>query len=544
MTPAPTTDPAMPTDPAPGPGPLDVPLGATWPTLDAFREAARTRRVVPVVRRYLGDGETPVGLYRRLAADRTGSFLLESAEHDGSWARWSIVGVRSAAVLTSTGRGPDDGCWIGTPPAGVPVSGDPLQMLRETLRVLATPRVAGLPPLTSGLVGMLGWDVTHRWERLPWAAEDDLHLPELSLCLATDLAVLDHRDATVWLVANAVNHDGSDARVDEAYADAVARLEAMTADLARSTPSSAAVGAELREAPEPVSTRTREQFHAMVTDAKQAIHDGEVFQVVVSQRFSVGTDVDALSLYRALRLTNPSPYMYLVRLQAPDGRRFHVVGSSPEALVTVEDGTVIAHPIAGTRPRSGEVAVDAARAEELLADPKERAEHLMLVDLARNDLGRVCEPGSVDVVEFMQIERFSHVLHIVSTVTGRLRPDADPVDVLTATFPAGTLSGAPKVRAIELIDALEPTRRGVYGGVVGYFDLAGDLDLAIAIRTGLLVDGWLHVQAGGGVVADSTPDGEFEESRHKAAAVLAAQRRATSLRPLSGPSDPSCPTSP
>jgi anthranilate synthase component I len=512
-------------------GPLEVPLGATWPTLDGFRDAARTRRVVPVVRRFLGDGETPVGLYRKLAADRTGSFLLESAEHDGSWARWSIVGVRSAAVLTSHGRGPEDGCWIGTPPAGVPRSGDPLQMLRETLRVLATPRVPGLPPLTSGLVGMLGWDVTHRWERLPWQAEDDLGLPELALCLATDLAVLDHRDATVWLVANAVNHDGSHERVDEAYADAVARLDAMTADLAAPTPSSAAVGGT-EPAAEPTSTRSREQFHDMVEAGRRAIRDGEVFQVVLSQRMSLDSDTDALSLYRALRLTNPSPYMYLVRLEGPDARRFDVIGSSPEALVTVEDGTAIAHPIAGTRPRSGDPAVDAARSEELLADPKERAEHLMLVDLARNDLGRVCEPGSVDVVEFMQIERFSHVLHIVSTVTGRLRPDADPVDVLTATFPAGMLSGAPKVRAIELIDELEPTRRGLYGGVVGYFDLAGDLDLAIAIRTGVLVDGRLHVQAGGGIVADSTPEGEYQESRTKAAAVLAAQQRAAGLRPL------------
>ncbi len=519
---------------AAGGGPLDVALGETWPTLPGFREAAGSRRVVPVVRRFLGDGETPVGLYRKLAADRTGSFLLESAEHDGSWARWSIIGARSAAVLTSTGRGPDDGCWIGEPPAGVPTHGDPLQMLRETLRVLATPRVAGLPPLTSGLVGMLGWDVVHRWERLPWAAEDDLQLPELSLCLATDLAVLDHRDATVWLVANAVNHDGSDERVDEAYADAVARLDAMAADLARPTPSSAAVGAMVAGTP-PASTRTREQFHDMVEHGKQAIRDGEVFQVVLSQRFSVEAGADALGLYRALRLTNPSPYMYLVRLADTAGRRFDVVGSSPEALVTVEDRTVIAHPIAGTRPRSGDPVVDAARAEDLLADPKERAEHLMLVDLARNDLGRVCEPGSVDVVEFMQIERFSHVLHIVSTVTGRLRPDADPVDVLTATFPAGTLSGAPKVRAIQLIDELEPTRRGLYGGVVGYFDLAGDLDLAIAIRTGVVVDGRLHVQAGGGIVADSTPEGEYEESRHKSAAVLTAQRRAAGMRPLQAP---------
>ena len=258
MTPStPTTDS---TESTTAPGPLDVPLGDTWPTPDGFREAARTRRVVPVVRRFLGDGETPVGLYRRLAADRTGSFLLESAEHDGSWARWSIVGVRSSAVLTSTGRGPEDGCWIGTPPAGVPTSGDPLQMLRETLRVLATPRVAGLPPLTSGLVGMLGWDVVHRWERLPWAAEDDLHLPELSLCLATDLAVLDHRDATVWLVANAVNHDGTDARVDEAYAEAVARLEAMTVPSSTVTSASGEEPTTSKRRPPGASSRTRYMY--------------------------------------------------------------------------------------------------------------------------------------------------------------------------------------------------------------------------------------------------------------------------------------------
>ena len=521
-----------------GPGdtdPAQVPLGVTWPSLEGFRAMAAAHRVVPVVRRYLADAETPVGLYRRLAGDEPGTFLLESAAHDGSWARWSIVGVRSDAVLTSRGDGPTDGCWSGVPPVGVPTSGDPVQMLRETLALLRTPRVPGLPPLTSGLVGMLGWDVVHRWERLPRQATDDLHLPELAMCLATDLAVLDHRDGTVWLVANAVNHDGSDERVDEAHADAVARLDRMSAALGRPVPASAAEGAPVT-AGEPASTLDRGQFHAMVERGREAIRDGEVFQVVLSQRFSMPTDADALSLYRALRLTNPSPYMYLLRLADADGRRFDVVGSSPEALVTVEGDVVVSHPIAGTRPRSGDPVVDAARAEDLLADPKERAEHLMLVDLARNDLGRVCDPGTVDVVQLMEIERFSHVLHIVSTVTGRLSEGKDAVDVLTATFPAGTLSGAPKVRAIELIDAFEPTRRGLYGGVVGYFDLAGDVDLAIAIRTGVLIDGRVHVQAGGGIVADSTPDGEYEESRSKSAAVLAAVRRAAGLRPVAGPS--------
>ncbi len=523
-------------------GPLDVPLGQTWPQLPGFRALARDRRVVPVVRRFLGDGETPVELYRRLAGDRDGTFLLESAEHDGSWSRWSMVGVRSAAVLTSTAATANAGGWLGEPPAGIPRNGDPVELLRATLAELRTPRLPGLPPLTSGMVGMLGWDVVRRWERVPQRAPDDLALPELALCLATDLAVLDHRDGTVWLVANAVNHDGSDERVDEAWRDAEARLDAMAADLAAPGVPSVAVG-EPAAVPEPTSTVARERFHEMVEEGRRAVYDGEVFQVVLSQRLSLPTEVEPLALYRALRLTNPSPYMYLLRLSDAAGRRFAVVGSSPEALVRVEAGhgddpdrrSVVAHPIAGTAPRSGDPAVDADRSAALLADPKERAEHLMLVDLARNDLSRVCDPGTVDVVELMAIERYSHVLHIVSTVTGRLAADKDSVDVLTATFPAGTLSGAPKVRAIELIDELEPRRRGLYGGVVGYLDFAGDLDLAIAIRTGLLVDATLHVQAGAGIVADSVPEREHRESCDKAAAVLAAHRLAAGLRGLGEP---------
>ncbi len=503
----------------------DLTLGATWPDLAAFRALAPDRRVIPVVRRFLADGETPIGLYRKLAADAAGTFLLESAEQ-GLWSRWSIVGARSRATLTAE-RG--EARWLGEPPAGVPTSGDPLLALRDTVAALQTPRLPGLPPLTGGLVGYLSWDVVRRWETLPDTGVDDIELPELSMSLATDLAVLDHSDGTVLLVANAVNYDDTDERVDEAWADAVERLDRMTAQLAAPAASTVAVHGGPPSAPARQRTE-REEYLSAVLEGKAAIRDGEVFQVVISQRFEIDCPADALDVYRVLRASNPSPYMYLYRGVDPAGRTFDVVGSSPEALVKVSAGRVISHPIAGTRPRGATAAEDALLAEELLADPKERAEHVMLVDLARNDLGRVCVPGTVEVVDFMSVERYSHVMHLVSTVEGDLTPGRTAFDVLRATFPAGTLSGAPKPRAMELIDKLEPTRRGLYGGVVGYFDVAGDLDMAIAIRTALLRGGVAYVQAGAGIVADSDPEREDDECRNKAAAVLRAVATASTLR--------------
>ncbi len=525
--------------------PSNVPLGQVWPDLDGFRALARDHRVVPVTRRVLADTDTPLGLFTRLAGHRVGSFLLESAERDGSWGRWSFVGVRSAATLSSrpgTGSRPQ-AHWTGAVPHGVPTSGDLLDILRATLDELRTAPFEGLPPLTGGLVGFLGWDVAAGWENLPRAAVDDLGLPGFALCLATDLAVVDHRDASVWLIANAVNHDGSDARVDEAWRDAVARLDQMTHDLAApATARGPLVEAHSGVEPDVHAAMRPESFARMVDAAQQAIADGEVFQVVVSQRFSMELpDVDPIDLYRALRVTNPSPYMYLLNLADADGAGFAVVGSSPESLVRVAvethaggtHRTIASRPIAGTKPRSGDPVVDDQRTKELLDDPKERAEHLMLVDLARNDLSRVCLAGTVTVEEYMQVQTLSHVLHIASTVRGRLRPDASAVDAVTATFPAGTLSGAPKVRAMELIDAFEPTRRGPYGGAVGYLDFAGNVDLAIAIRTGVLRSGTLYVQAGAGIVADSVPQTEYDESRSKSAAVLRAGVLATRLRPVS-----------
>ncbi|MFE7977547.1 anthranilate synthase component I [Streptomyces shenzhenensis] len=500
--------------------------------LETFRKLAVDRRVIPVTRTLLADGDTPVALYRKLAAERPGTFLLESAENGRAafqWSRYSFVGVRSAATLTERdGRAH----WLGTPPVGVPADGDPLAALRATVEALHTPRDLaddlGLPPFTGGMVGYLGYDIVRRLERIGPGGRDDLRLPELTMLLTSDLAVMDHWEGTVLLIANAINHNDLDTGVDEAYADAVARLDAMEADLCRPVAQPPAV-LPPSELPPYTARWGGPDFREAVEDVKERIRAGEAFQVVPSQRFETPCTASALDVYRVLRATNPSPYMYLLRLPDGAGGAFDVVGSSPEALVKVEDGRAMVHPIAGTRPRGATPQEDQALADELLADPKERAEHLMLVDLGRNDLGRVCEPGSVEVVDFMSIERYSHVMHIVSTVTGRVAPDRTAFDVLTACFPAGTLSGAPKPRAMQIIDELEPSRRGLYGGCVGYLDFAGDSDTAIAIRTALLRDGTAYVQAGAGIVADSDPVAEDQECRNKAAAVLRAVHTANRL---------------
>jgi anthranilate synthase component 1 len=508
-----------------------VTTGVVAPDEKTFLELARTHRVVPVTRRLLADGETPVGVYRKLAGG-PGTFLLESAEHGAAsggtaWSRYSFIGVRSTATLTER-----DGKaqWLGTPPAGVPTSGDPVTVLRETVRLLASgdhpPTGVGLPPLTGGLVGYLSYDIVRRFERLPELSTDDLRVPELGMVLATDLVVLDHFEGSAVLVANAIlPPKPTKAAASAAYHQAIGRLDAMTTALSRPTPpmvstvESPGVGRFV--------SRTPDGLHPKAVEAaKEAIRDGECFQIVVAQRFERPTDADPLDIYRVLRSTNPSPYMYLLRF---DG--FDIVGSSPEAHLKVTGRRALLHPIAGTRWRGSTPEEDTRLADDLLGDPKERAEHVMLVDLGRNDLGRVCKPGTVEVPEFFTIERYSHVMHIVSTVVGELRDDQTAFDALVATYPAGTLTGAPKVRAMEIIDELEPTRRGAYGGIVGYFGFGGDMDTAITIRTALLRDGVAYVQAGGGIVADSDPAAEEQETRNKAAAVLAAIAAAETLKP-------------
>jgi len=500
--------------------------GDTWPGLEDFVALGETHRVVPVVRRLLGDAWTPVALYDALAGGRANTFVLESAEPDGSRSRYSFIGVRSQATLTING---DSARWTGDVPAGLE-DGAPLDTIAAALRELASEQIPGLPPLTGGLVGALGWDIVRQWEpTLPADATRELDVPDALLLLATDFAILDHVDGSIWLVANAVNTDAQPTGIGAAYAGAVARVDAMQAALdAASRLPIMAIDAS-RDAGT-VTDRSRVgEYEKMVKYAKEAIRDGEVFQVVPSQRFDAECSASAFDVYRVLRTLNPSPYMYYLECEDADGRAFSLVGASPESLVTVKDRSVLTFPIAGSRPRGATPELDKALEEELRADPKELAEHVMLVDLARNDLVKVCEPTSVEVVEFMAINRYSHIMHICSTVVGRLEEAYTALDAFVAAFPAGTLSGAPKPRAIALIDQLEPVRRGFYGGAIGYFDFAGNMDLAIAIRTALIRNGVAHVQAGAGIVADSVPATEAQETRDKAAAMMRAVSRANLL---------------
>jgi len=490
-----------------------------------FRALAAEHRVVPVTRKVLADSETPLSAYRKLAANRPGTFLLESAENGRSWSRWSFIGAGAPSALTVRDG---EAVWLGVTPKDAPRGGDPLQALRATLELLKTEPLSGLPPLSSGLVGFFAYDMVRRLERLPSLAVDDLGLPDMLLLLATDIAAVDHHEGTITLIANAVNWNGTDERVDWAYDDAVARLDVMTAALGEHLPSTVATFSR----PEPLhrSQRTRQEYGAIVEKLVGDIEAGEAFQVVPSQRFEMDTDADPIDVYRMLRVSNPSPYMYLLNVpNEAGGLDFSIVGSSPEALVTVMDGRATTHPIAGTRWRGQTEEEDLLLEKELQEDEKERAEHLMLVDLGRNDLGRVCQPGTVRVEDYSHIERYSHVMHLVSTVTGLLAPGKTALDAVTACFPAGTLSGAPKARAMELIEEVEKTRRGVYGGVLGYLDFAGNADFAIAIRTAMMRNGTAYVQAGGGVVADSNGPYEYTEAANKAKAVLNAIAAAETL---------------
>jgi len=503
----------------------------TTTTRADFAAAVRAgHRVIPVLRERFADAETPVGTYRKLAAGRAGTFLLESAEQGGVWSRWSFVGVEGFGVLTEQdGRARWMPGSIGASRAlGHEVDLAPLAALDEIYRRWQTPKVEGHPPLTGGLVGFIGWDAVRQLEHLPNRPPADHDVPGQAFIFVSELVVLDHKLGTVTLIASVLLDEESGPE-DALWAEAQARLDALEARLAApTTPDIAAI--DLQAAATPVHRSTQEEYERLVARSKQHIREGDVFQVVISQRFDQPTDASPLDIYRVLRALNPSPYMYLVSLETPEGEPYTVVGSSPEALVKVIGGRATSHPIAGSRPRGATPEADGAHAEDLISDPKERAEHLMLVDLARNDLAKVAVAGSVEVTEFMVIERFSHIMHIVSTVECDLRDDVTPIDVFRATFPAGTLSGAPKPRALEIIDDLEPAARGVYGGVVGYFDLAGDADLAIAIRTAVVKGGIATVQAGAGLVADSDPATEHQECINKAAAPLRAVAIANALR--------------
>jgi anthranilate synthase component 1 len=398
-----------------------------------------------------------------------------------------------------------------------------LELLQSSFR--AAP-VENLPPLVSGMVGLMGWDTIHQLEKLGSPKPKEFPIPDLAMAIIRDMVVVDHGDSSLKLVSNIYLDDAQD--FESQYKAAIDRIGQMKSELLGS---SLPFVAEVDLEAEPVFDRRSSdaEFKKVIETAKEHVVAGDVFQVVVSQRFDIDTNASALDVYRMLRALNPSPYMYLLNFFDESGD-FAVVGSSPEALVRVKSGKAVLHPIAGSRPRGSSIEQDTALATELSADEKERAEHLMLVDLARNDLLKVCEPSTVAVTEFMTIERYSHIMHLVSTVEGQIREGASAVEVVKATFPAGTLSGAPKPRALEIIESLEPVNRGLFGGVVGYFDFAGNADLAIAIRTAVIRSGKAYVQAGAGIVLDSNPESENQETLSKASAPLRAVYAANNMK--------------
>ena len=507
------------------PGP-DAGPGTTLPVHPGREQfatlAASGQRIVPVWTSVVGDQLTPVGAFAAIVGDEPG-FLLESVEGGERWGRYSFVGRRPLATLTLRGNGVVSDGQLRVPAAASP---GVLSVLERLLAECHAPVVPDLPPLQSGVVGYLAYDVVREIERLPQAPPDDLGHPDAALAVIGQLAAFDHWRQRVVLIDNVlVDPAWEPADVDAQYEAAASRVLELARDCfaPRAT---RPVAVPERPAPaEARRTMTSAVYRDAVAVAQEHIWAGDIFQVVLSQRFDIELDVEPFDVYRALRLLNPSPYLYFLRFDAVT-----VVGSSPEPMVRLRDGVVTSRPIAGSRPRGGGDEEDRLLAAQLVEDPKELAEHVMLVDLARNDVGRVVEYGTEHVDELMTVERYSHVMHLTSQVSGRLREDLGPVDVLRATFPAGTLSGAPKVRAMEIIDDLEPTKRGVYGGVVGYLDFSGNLDTAIAIRTMVVgPDRRASVQAGAGIVADSDPSAEDAECRHKAAALLAAVTAARQL---------------
>jgi anthranilate synthase component 1 len=468
------------------------------PSLDEVRELAREHNLVALRHTFIDDLETPVSAFLKLRGrdPEFPAFLLESAEQGQRVGRFSFIGVRPRKVVR----------WsLGDP-------GDPYALAAAEVGAFSQAPFPEAPPFAGGAVGFFGYDLVRTVEPLGDPNPDAVGLPDMALMLSDVLVVFDHLKHTITILVNVYAEDGE---IDAAYADALATIAKARRLLAGPVPEAQPTPA--RERPTFSSNMPRERFEAMVARIVEYVHAGDAFQVVPSQRWSAELDADPFSVYRGLRVVNPSPYMYFL-----DFLDFQIAGASPEPLLTVTGRHVSTRPIAGTRPRGADAAEDAVIAEGLLADEKERAEHVMLVDLGRNDLGRVCEYGTVQVDTFMAVETYSHVMHIVSSVSGTLREEVGAMDALRSVLPAGTLSGAPKVRAMQIIDELEPIKRGGYGGAIGYLSYTGDLDTCIHIRTVVIKDGVAHVQAGGGTVADAKPDYEFEESAAKAKAVLRA----------------------
>ncbi|HLH35491.1 MAG TPA: anthranilate synthase component I [Alloacidobacterium sp.] len=494
-----------------------MPSHETLPSRAEFLQLARTHTLVPVYRTLTADLETPVTAFLRLADNEPEAFLLESVEQGEKIGRYTFIGIRPFRKIVSRGKDIE----ITENDKLRRVKDDIFALTKKLLSNHKPARIPGLPPFTAGAVGFFAYDVVRQIERLPATAKDDLGLPDACLMFFHEVLAFDHIRKEMLLIATA---DVTAQKPDRAYVDAVKRLNQLEKKLAAPLPrlKQKKISGKLR-----IDSRTRKKdFLRAVEKTKEYIAAGDAFQIVLSQRFDVEPGVDPFSIYRALRMVNPSPYLYFLRLSLKKNSDTQIAGSSPELLVKVTGNRIQYRPIAGTRPRGASDEDDRRIADEMIHDEKERAEHVMLVDLGRNDVGRVSEYGSVEVKELMTVERYSHVMHIVSGIEGKLRPEFHAVDAFRACFPAGTLSGAPKVRAMEIIEELEPTRRGIYGGSVLYADYSGNLDSCIAIRTLLQQGKQGHIQAGAGIVADSVPEKEFEESVNKARAVVRAIERA------------------
>ncbi len=483
-----------------------------FPSLQEFRRKAVWGNLVPVYREILADMETPVSALCKINNGEY-AFLLESVEGGENIAQYSFLGSNPSLIFWSK----NDTVTIVRDGIIEQSDGidDPLEELKNLMAEFRPVSVEGLPRFHGGAVGLISYDMVRFFEKLPDSASDDLKMPDCFFMITDTILVFDHVNHTIKVVSNA-HIDDEHGTVDEAYNAAVEKVDQIIADLRRPIEYKSS-GNGHWNADAVKSNFAQEEYEKVVDAAKEYIKAGDIVQAVPSQRLSVPVSADAFDIYRALRTINPSPYMYYLKLGD-----IQIAGSSPEVMVRMENGRVTMRPIAGTTRRGATDAEDDELAEELLSDPKERAEHVMLVDLGRNDVGRVCEYGSVKVDELMVIEKYSHVMHIVSNVVGKLRSDKDAFDVLRACLPAGTVSGAPKIRAMEIIDELEPSRRGSYAGAVGYFSFSGNSDTAIAIRTILIKDGMAYIQAGGGVVADSVPEKEYQETLSKARACMKA----------------------
>jgi anthranilate synthase component 1 len=493
------------------------------PSFEEFSRKAREGNLIPVYREILADMETPVSAFRKIDSGKY-AFLLESVEGGEKWGRYSFLGSNPGFIFRAKGSQAE--VITGDRVSARPIGRDVLEPLSEILKQYRPVRDPNLPRFSGGLVGFLSYDVVRQFERLPATAKDDLGLPDALFVLTDTLVIFDNVSHRIKVVSNAYVPEPSASALRRAYDEAAGKIDGIIRALRRPLDATLERGGAV-EGLQLSSTMSREEFLRAVEQAKEYVRAGDVVQAVISQRLSVRTSADPFDIYRALRIVNPSPYMYYLRLD-----NLRVAGSSPEVLVRLEDGRIELRPIAGTRRRGKDEEEDRALERELLADPKERAEHIMLVDLGRNDVGRVSRIGSVKVNELMVIERYSHVMHIVSNVQGTLEEGRDAFDLLRASFPAGTVTGAPKIRAMEIIEELERVRRGPYAGAVGYFGFSGNMDTCITIRTVLIADGMAHIQAGAGIVADSVPEREYEETMNKAQGMIKAIEMAESGRLL------------